>query len=107
MVHRPASARLADAAQMPDSKPAPGGRAYGIRNTTSDMASNDKQGVRRNTGEAASADRQTRRAGPEWANGLKQLYDSVVEEDLPDSFRDLLARLDEIDPARGRPGEGR
>lgn len=38
---------------------------------------------------------------PEWADGLKQLYDSVVEEDLPDSFKDLLARLDEIDPRRG------
>ena len=31
---------------------------------------------------------------PEWANGLKQLYDSVVDEPLPDSFRDLLAKLD-------------
>ncbi|MDC8754929.1 NepR family anti-sigma factor [Erythrobacter sp. sf7] len=37
---------------------------------------------------------------PEWADGLKQLYDSVVEEDLPDSFKDLLAKLDEIDPKR-------
>ena len=35
---------------------------------------------------------------PEWADGLKQLYDSVVEEDLPDSFKALLARLDEIEP---------
>ncbi len=31
---------------------------------------------------------------PEWANGLRQLYDSVVEEPLPDSFKDLLAKLD-------------
>ena len=31
---------------------------------------------------------------PEWANGLKQLYDSVVDEPLPDAFRDLLAKLD-------------
>tara|TARA_A100001391_G_scaffold142053_1_gene99802 strand:+ start:12268 stop:12438 length:171 start_codon:yes stop_codon:yes gene_type:complete len=31
---------------------------------------------------------------PEWANGLKQLYNSVVDEPLPDSFRDLLAQLD-------------
>jgi hypothetical protein len=50
----------------------------------------------------ASAD-QSQRA-PEWADGLKQLYDSVVEEDLPDSFKDLLARLDEIDPRRGSGG---
>ena len=32
---------------------------------------------------------------PGWTTGLRQLYDRVVDEDLPDSFRDLLARLDE------------
>lgn len=32
---------------------------------------------------------------PQWASGLKQLYDSVVEEDLPDSFKDLLSKLDD------------
>ena len=37
--------------------------------------------------------RQTR--GPEWANGLKHLYDSVVDEPMPDAFRDLLSRLDD------------
>ena len=31
---------------------------------------------------------------PDWANGLRQLYDSVVEEDLPDNFKDLLSQLD-------------
>ena len=30
----------------------------------------------------------------EWANGLRQLYDSVVDEELPDSFKDLLSKLD-------------
>lgn len=32
---------------------------------------------------------------PGWANGLRQLYDSVVEEPLPDSFKDLLAQFDD------------
>lgn len=32
--------------------------------------------------------------GPEWAHGLKQLYDSVVEEPIPDAFKDLLSKLD-------------
>ena len=32
---------------------------------------------------------------PEWASGLKQLYDSVVDEPLPDAFKDLLSRLDD------------
>ncbi len=34
---------------------------------------------------------------PEWADGLRQLYDSVVDEPLPDSFKDLLSKLDESD----------
>ena len=52
----------------------------------------------------AGADRKTRpvkgkgnikpKRGPEWASGLKQLYDSVVDEPLPDAFKDLLSRLD-------------
>lgn len=36
---------------------------------------------------------------PEWADGLRHLYDAVVEEPLPDSFKDLLAKLDA--PAKG------
>lgn len=31
---------------------------------------------------------------PDWAVGLRQLYNSVVDEELPDSFSDLLAQLD-------------
>lgn len=34
---------------------------------------------------------------PDWANGLRQLYDAVVDEPLPDSFRDLLDQLDSKD----------
>ena len=32
---------------------------------------------------------------PGWASGLKQLYKSVVDEDLPDSFQDLLDKFDD------------
>lgn len=32
---------------------------------------------------------------PAWADGLKQLYDQVVDEPLPDSFKDLLDAFDE------------
>ncbi|NQX94296.1 MAG: hypothetical protein HRT64_05155 [Erythrobacter sp.] len=32
---------------------------------------------------------------PDWADGLRQLYDSVVDEPLPDAFKDLLEKLDE------------
>jgi len=32
---------------------------------------------------------------PDWTSGLKRLYDSVVEEPLPDSFKDLLSKLDD------------
>ena len=40
-----------------------------------------------------------RRSEPGWANGLKQFYNSVVDEDLPDSFRDLLSQLDKDEKA--------
>ena len=32
---------------------------------------------------------------PDWSSGLKRLYDSVVDEPLPDSFKDLLSKLDD------------
>jgi hypothetical protein len=34
---------------------------------------------------------------PEWAAGLKRLYNSVVDEPLPDAFTDLLNKLDAAD----------
>jgi hypothetical protein len=34
---------------------------------------------------------------PEWAAGLKRLYDSVLDEPLPDSFTELLNKLDSAD----------
>jgi len=37
----------------------------------------------------------SKRSKPEWADGLRQLYDSVVNEPLPDSFADLISKLDE------------
>ncbi|MCA1661600.1 MAG: hypothetical protein LC648_05365 [Novosphingobium sp.] len=41
--------------------------------------------------------RRSRQTSPEWASGLRRLYDSVVEEPLPDSFNQLLDRLDGAD----------
>jgi len=55
-------------------------------------------------GNHGGGDQSARRRPPEWADGLKQLYDSVVEEALPASFKDLIDRLDAIPPARGRDG---
>lgn len=37
----------------------------------------------------------SRAKSPEWADGLRRLYDSVVEEPLPDSFAKLLDKLDD------------
>jgi len=39
--------------------------------------------------------KKTTKRGPEWAAGLKQLYDSVIEEPIPDAFKDLLSKLDD------------
>ena len=49
----------------------------------------DKKGTAPKTG--------TKPRDPEWAAGLKRLYDSVVEEPLPDAFADLLKKLDAAD----------
>ena len=38
-----------------------------------------------------------RQASPDWASGLRRLYDSVVDEPLPDSFSKLLEDLDSAD----------
>lgn len=46
---------------------------------------------------ASSSPAGARDKSPEWANGLQQLYKSVVDEPLPDSFKDLLSKLDETD----------
>jgi hypothetical protein len=70
----------------------------GIRDVTEIMASNHRHSGRDGNGSGSSD-----RRAPEWADGLKQLYDSVVEEDLPDSFKHLLDQLDAIDPDRGNP----
>jgi len=40
-----------------------------------------------------------RQKQPQWADGLKRLYDSVVDEPLPDDLAALLARLDGDNPA--------
>ena len=36
-----------------------------------------------------------RQSQPGWADGLRKLYDAVVEEHLPDSFNELLKKLDQ------------
>ena len=61
------------------------------------MASNFNQG-----GSNGGGDDGAQQRPPEWADGLKQLYDSVVEEALPDNFKDLLDRLDAMDPVRSK-----
>ena len=59
------------------------------------MAANQAKGGHRGNREGSAPGR-----APEWADGLKQLYDSVVEEALPDSFKDLLDRLEGVPTSR-------
>ncbi len=37
----------------------------------------------------------TSRSKPVWAEGLRRMYDEVVDEKLPDDFLDLLKKLDQ------------
>ncbi|GMN02103.1 NepR family anti-sigma factor [Erythrobacter sp. MTPC3] len=62
---------------------------------------NDKSALDTGHGASAKKDRP-----PDWANGLRSLYDSVVDEPLPDSFKDLLAQLDESDDGSPSSGAG-
>lgn len=41
--------------------------------------------------------RRGRQPAPDWASGLRSLYDSVVDEPLPASFAKLLDDLDNAD----------
>ncbi len=43
----------------------------------------------------ASTKRKRERTNPVWAEGLKRMYDSVVDEEIPDEFVDLLKKLDQ------------
>lgn len=39
-------------------------------------------------------DEHAKAGDPQWTTGLKRLYDSVLDEPLPDTFTDLLSKLD-------------
>jgi len=54
----------------------------------SDAEKSARKGQRKSAGDPKATT-------PQWAGGLKRLYDSVVDEPLPDAFKDLLARLDD------------
>lgn len=68
----------------------PGGRSYEQGRHASQM---DQDKATKPMRPGASKD--GKRPSPEWADGLRQLYDSVVNEPLPDSFADLLSKLDD------------
>jgi len=42
-----------------------------------------------------AADGRKPRQKPVWADGLRRMYNEVVEESLPDDFIDLLKKLDD------------
>lgn len=57
------------------------------------MASDkDKNGKEMTRGSSQNSSRKA--ASPGWASGLRQLYNSVLDEPLPDNFKDLLSKLD-------------
>lgn len=61
---------------------------------------------KRHKGDASASDAGTKSDdGPAWTSGLKQLYNSVVDEPLPDAFKDLLAQFDESDDS-SKPNDG-
>lgn len=57
--------------------------------------SSSKKPEKKNPAQGADARMGKSTDSPAWAEGLKELYDSVVDEPLPDSFKDLLDAFDE------------
>ena len=57
--------------------------------------SSAKKPEKKNPAQRADARSGEASDSPAWAEGLKKLYDSVVDEPLPDSFKDLLDAFDE------------
>ena len=55
----------------------------------SDNCGKEPLAERREKGDSGS------KRDPRWTDGLRRIYDSVLEEDLPDSFNDLLSKLDD------------
>lgn len=55
----------------------------------------DKDGKKMAPGSIQNGSRKD--SSPEWASGLRQLYDSVLDEPLPDNFKDLISKLDKRD----------
>ncbi len=52
-------------------------------------------------GDAMAGREAGQKASPAWSDGLKQLYDDIVDEPLPDAFMDLLSKLDDGDDPKG------
>ena len=61
------------------------------------MAGSSKDRRIPSANEKKAAERGASKRDADWTNGLKKLYDSVVDEPLPDAFRDLLSKLDSED----------
>lgn len=54
---------------------------------------NQRKGQEKAARKPGSLPRPREKGEPEWAEGLRQLYNSVAEEPLPDSFDELLKKL--------------
>jgi hypothetical protein len=57
------------------------------------------EGESKPSGRTSSSKRRDRQPG--WVQGLRQIYNSVLEEPLPSSFDSLLKKLDEDNGGRG------
>ena len=57
------------------------------------------EGGNKTAGHARATRRRDKQPG--WVQGLRQIYNSVLEEPLPPSFDSLLKKLDDEDGSRG------
>jgi hypothetical protein len=70
---------------------------------TGRLSSMKKQGTgSRNLGQRMNGDANLLGSNSEIARKLKQYYDELVSDDVPDRFKRLLAQLEQADPPHGQ-----
>ena len=73
--------------------PSGGRTGTGLQDTMTEKEKRADSATQRKPGEGKEAEK------PDWAEGLKKFYDSVVDEPLPDELSKLLAQFEDGDDA--------
>ncbi|WP_229658536.1 NepR family anti-sigma factor [Tsuneonella deserti] len=65
-----------------------------LAGTEKDLEQRDAKGERAQDGKDKASPLKRKADTPGWTSGLRQIYDSVLDESLPPEIQDLLSKLD-------------